>query len=445
MSFRKSAILRGAILSIAVGALVFPMSGGSMEGVLQEDSSGNLSTVNSLEETVIEKSEKDPLKIEKIDSSSTPPNELLKEFPIETKVRKETETPIEAERVQSPYPAANSHEVQATRSTEGINRNPKPAGEPPLSEESGGNRESVGDKKSSLDKPQQKASQPTGSEKVENKNRAKEKSSKSKGKNKSKKNSSVHKKSKPKKKESIVGSNRLKAGEGSSVVWRGSGYGFVTLKTQHDPSSASPGMPTIVSLMCDGRPVSVYKGAFNTTNIDGVITKRIPYAGKDCRMIAKVSQSSKKWHGTSSWIYYTVHDTKLRNGGNYHAKTIPWNSRAITSSRTFSYGDQTGFEGFVVLKLTTCSTNGGSTDSTIKNGCNGLVNKSANGKYRVEVFDDSGKIADNTHYISYRRHHDMFTYETGRKVRGNLRVKVTPVSGLAVIVHGDGSSLIGLK
>lgn len=228
------------------------------------------------------------------------------------------------------------------------------------------------------------------------------------------------------------------------TIWEGSGRGTLTLTTTLDPTSALPtGAPTYASLACDGK--SVYAGGWNTTRTDGSAIKRIPYAGEACRLRLRADQSSAVWEGTDSWILYQLRDERTGPAGEAVVVKGPWRSRAVTSAGTFSFGDQSGLDGTITVKATSCSTDGGDTDTSATDACAGLVQKNTDARARIVVRDDAGVLFDRQIEVTYTRHHETFTWDLPRPITGELCIEVSRTSGAPLLVHGPNTRLVGMR
>ena len=231
----------------------------------------------------------------------------------------------------------------------------------------------------------------------------------------------------------------LRAGGQATTIATLSGSGKISVRATRDPNSAAPNIPTYLSMLCDGG--SVYSGAFNTTGTHEVT---VPYAGSTCRLIGRTAQPSQRWAGTTSTVWVTATDTAATTG-TPAVVSAPWASRPVASSGQFTFPNADGITGHVTLKLTACSSSGGTTDATGANLCGGHVQRGIGSSFTVTITDQNGTLYSGTHEISAARHHDMVTLPTSRAVSGDVRVQLVRVSGSAVLVHGPGSRVVGTR
>lgn len=94
------------------------------------------------------------------------------------------------------------------------------------------------------------------------------------------------------------------------------------------------------------------------------------------------------------------------------------------------------------LYVTNCSTRGGSTDATIKNGCDGYVQKKKSSTIELTIRDGGGTLGTVRRKITYERHHDVVSFRLPRAAIGDVTVTARTVSGPAVLVHGPHSRFV---
>lgn len=232
----------------------------------------------------------------------------------------------------------------------------------------------------------------------------------------------------------------VRAGAESRTIATVSGNGSVRLVFSRDTKSSAPNLPTFVSVICGAN--SVYSGAFNTS-IGEKFAKTIPYSGT-CKIKALVSYPSSKWRGSYNAVNVSYGNVQKVSGKSYSSQA-KWKTRPVSKNSNFNLNAPSGLKGFVVMKLTACSSVNGATDKTATNACNGHVKKDVGSSGKVEIKNGGKLIA--THYfnINYKKHHDTFTIPVLKLKNKNLSITVKKNSGSSVLVHGTGgSSVIGV-
>lgn len=220
-----------------------------------------------------------------------------------------------------------------------------------------------------------------------------------------------------------------------------SGTGSIVLGFARTQDSAAPNLPTYVSALCDG--TSVYSGAFNTTDA-GAVAQEIPYSGDTCSIQVTVSQPSDRWSGTRSAVVVTRGETEELSGAPV-TESAGWTSTPVASTESFSMDVPSGFEGMVTLKLTACSSDGGTSDETRTFACGGLVREGIGSQGTVTIRDGGQVLAGSAFAISGETHHDMLTLDVAGAPTGDLVIEVSSTGGSAVLVHGPGSGAVGTR
>lgn len=123
----------------------------------------------------------------------------------------------------------------------------------------------------------------------------------------------------------------------------------------------------------------------------------------------------------------------------------PWRPRSITSTGTFSFGEQSGLDGSIAVKVTSCSTDSGDTDSSAADICAGLVQKNTDARARILVRDDTGVLIDRQIEVTYTRHHETFTWDLPRSINVELRIEVSRTGGSPLLMHGPNTRLLGVR
>lgn len=231
---------------------------------------------------------------------------------------------------------------------------------------------------------------------------------------------------------------KIVAGESRTIVSGLQGTGTVDLFFSRDAGSAAPNLPTYVSSICSGRPV--YSGAYNTT---GSNQHRIAtYTGKDCKVKVLVNHPSPKWSGK----YNAVYVSHSVNASETKGKTVTeatWQSRPVSGVGRFTLDAAPGTKGTVDLKLTACSSKGGTSDRSRKFACGNKVQKNVGSTFQVTVSDAKGELYSAAKTIGYREHHSMLHIKMPRPVAGSLTITVKHISGSAILVHGPNTRYIG--
>jgi len=231
----------------------------------------------------------------------------------------------------------------------------------------------------------------------------------------------------------------LRAGGSAVTVASLSGTGAVTLGFTRTSSSTAPNLPTYVSTMCDG--ASVYSGAFNTTT-QGPVVQDVPYSGAQCSIRVRVAQPSARWAGTTSAIVVTRDDAQPQAGIPY-VERADWTTAAVPGSDAFRLAVPEGFTGAVSVKLTSCSSQGGTSDATRDFACGDLVQRGVGSEGTVTVSDGEQILAETDFDISAETHHDMVTVDIADPAAGDLTIVVERSGGSAVLVHGPGTGAVG--
>lgn len=204
---------------------------------------------------------------------------------------------------------------------------------------------------------------------------------------------------------------------------------------------AVPNLPVFTAAICRDTPTA-YSGAFNLAN-RRTVKKIIPFAGTDCRV--KVAPSAtERWSGQRIAIEASLGKVGYLKGEPFHLDA-DWTSQAVSDAQTFSLGDQTDFQGFLMLKLTTCSSEGGTSDSTASFACRGRVQPKTNSKIEATLRDERGVLLKEQHLVTWTAHHNTFTTRLPRAVEGKLVLDVKRLEGAAMLVHGPGSGLTGTR
>lgn len=231
----------------------------------------------------------------------------------------------------------------------------------------------------------------------------------------------------------------LIAGSDARTVATVSGTGSVRLGFARSTSSAAPNLPTYVSAICDG--TSVYSGAFNTTT-QGAVAQDVPFSGSSCTIQVKIAQPSAKWVGTTSSVLVTQDRPETQSGTPY-VETASWTSTAVSGSDDFEIDVPEGFTGTVSVKLTACSSKGGTTDDTKEFACGDLVQKGVGSEGTITVSDGGQVLVETGFDITAETHHDMVTLDVSEPASDDLTLDVERTGGSAVVVHGPGTSAVG--
>lgn len=231
----------------------------------------------------------------------------------------------------------------------------------------------------------------------------------------------------------------LSAGGDTVTVAAVSGTGSLELGFQRTSSSAAPNLPTYVSAICDGR--SVYSGAFNVTTA-GPVVQDVPFSGPSCVIKVKIAQPSTNWTGTSSAVTVTEGEPTTLDSGNPVTVEAGWTTIAVHSSDTFTLDVPDGFTGVVSVKMTACSSRGGTSDESRQFACGDLVEKDVGSSGRITITDADDTVAETAFDISPETHHDMISLDVA-DVDGDLTLRIDHAGGSAVLVHGPGTSAVG--
>lgn len=226
---------------------------------------------------------------------------------------------------------------------------------------------------------------------------------------------------------------------GSTSIVNVNGIGSVRMVFSRNSSSSAPNLPTYVSVLCGAS--SVYSGAFNSTTGE-TFSKRIPFSGS-CKIITAVRYPSSRWTGSANSVSVSYGDIKKLSGQSYSSQA-GWKTVPVSSSRTFHLNSKKGLKGFVILKLTSCSSSNGASDKTAKNACDGYVKKDVGSSGFITIKDGNKTVVNRGYNITYKKHHDTITIPIPKTQSGSLSITVKKKNGSAVLVHGTGgSSLIG--
>lgn len=230
------------------------------------------------------------------------------------------------------------------------------------------------------------------------------------------------------------------AGREATTIATVSGTGTIAVTMARDTGSTAPNLPTYISSICDG--ASVYSGAFNTTG-GGPFTKDVPFSGESCSVRVKVDQPSSRWSGTWSAVNLTIGATSLVSGeGSVIA--ADWASRPVNVSDSFELATPAGFEGTLSIKMTACSSEGGTSDATVTSGCAGLVQRDVASSISLDVTDASGLLAHQDVTVTADTHHDTITLFMARPSVGPITLTVTWTAGSAMLIHGPGTRAVGV-
>lgn len=217
-----------------------------------------------------------------------------------------------------------------------------------------------------------------------------------------------------------------------------SGTGTIPVTITRDPGSAAPNIPTYISAICDG--ASVYSGAYNATWQP--LTTNISYAGSNCRIVATVKYPSAKWVGTYNASIIGL-GAPTATAGTPSVTAATWASRAVAGTDYFTLYTPAGFRGAVDLKLTACSSQGGTSDATAKYACGNLVQKGIGSSAAITISDSAGVLTSANIHISAERHHETLHLPLGRAAHGPITITVTSTGGSATLVHGPGTRAVG--
>lgn len=218
------------------------------------------------------------------------------------------------------------------------------------------------------------------------------------------------------------------------------GVGTIPVVITLDPKSTAPALPTYVLVSCTDR-LNPYAGGYNT--IAGQTTvKQIPYSG-DCVVKVRSAYPTPKWEGKYNAIQVsTGTPTPLDADGEPYTGRAQWKSRPVASSSEFSMDAPAGFRGNVVMKVTACSTRGGATDKTASFACDGHINRT-NSRGRIEVLNGGKVVATQPFDIELNKHHETFTIPV-KLSAPDVKIRVVKTSGTSILVHGPGSSIVGV-
>lgn len=236
------------------------------------------------------------------------------------------------------------------------------------------------------------------------------------------------------------GGETLHAGGSTKTVATVAGTGSITLGFTRTAGSTAPNLPTYVSTICDGS--SVYSGAFNTTT-QGPVVQEVPYSGAACSIRVRVAQPSDRWTGTSSSVVVTRDQPEAQPSGAPYVEKAEWTTTAVSGGETFEIDVPEGFTGTVSLKLTACSSQGGTSDATNKFACGDLVQKGVGSEGSISISDGEDVLATSGYDITAETHHDMVTLSIDEPAADDLTISVERSGGSAVLVHGPGTSAVG--
>lgn len=228
---------------------------------------------------------------------------------------------------------------------------------------------------------------------------------------------------------------------GSTPIVNVKGTGSINLVFSRDNSSQAPNLPTYASVLCDGS--SVYSGAFNSTT-DETFQKQIPYTGS-CQIKVAVRYPSAKWIGTQNSVTVSYGNNEKLSGQSYFEQS-KWTTVAVDRTKNFNLPAKKGFKGFIVLKLTACSSKNGASDKTAKNACDGYVKKNVGSSGKIVIEDGNNILSTRAYDITSNKHHDTLTIPVSDIWGKRISVRVEKNKGSAVLVHGTGgSSILGVS
>lgn len=235
----------------------------------------------------------------------------------------------------------------------------------------------------------------------------------------------------------VVGGTTV-ASEQTVTLTTVSGNGSIPVTISRDPASAAPNIPTYVSAICDGQSV----GSLSANANSEVYNSSISFSGNNCKIIASVKNPSSKWAGTYNASIIGLGTPTYRNGTSSVVEA-GWVSQAVAGTSNFTLATATGFQGAVDLKLTACSSDGGTSDSTASHACAGLVQKNVGSTAVITLSDSAGVLTTQTVTISADRHHASAHFDLPRATTGAITITVSSTNGSAILVHGPGSRAVG--
>lgn len=220
-----------------------------------------------------------------------------------------------------------------------------------------------------------------------------------------------------------------------------SGAGSVAVTVTKNVGSGAPNVPTYISVTCDG---TAQPGI--TFNLVGEtpVTKTVLFSGSDCRVFARIAQPSGNYANTYNTATALV-GQPVYQGGTPTSVNAGWVSAPVPSSANFTLPVPAGAFGSVNLKLTACSSQGGTSDATVTNGCGTLVQSGLGSQGTVSLSDSTGPLGSASFDISAQTHHDTLAIPLTRATSGPITITVTKTSGSAVLVHGPGSGFSGTR
>lgn len=227
----------------------------------------------------------------------------------------------------------------------------------------------------------------------------------------------------------------------SAVLTTVSGTGTVDVTTAR--LSGVRNARASVASVCDG-----YTTGAATFNIDSSkpVVHRVGFSGKSC----KIKIDVQKVTGSQQSVSATAGNVRKVSGTSVVVRQ-PWNTRLVKQSSDFwvvkTPSNSSGLLGLQVTgctsKVTTKGSGAGDSDSTITDGCYGNMRPGGSSTVTVQVYSGGKLLASTSRYVSYARHHDNIAIHVP-KVSGYLQVRVK-VSGAPVLVHGPGTTFIGVR
>lgn len=217
----------------------------------------------------------------------------------------------------------------------------------------------------------------------------------------------------------------------------------------------------------NGKMTHVSGSTFNLTSNQHSWNKsrvELPYAGEGCQLSVNITPKGSGNHKvvlkptkvnsttTNTTKAYSKYST-LNNKGVYE-----WSSFVVSptnKSKTVPLSAPSGFNGYVSLQSTSCTTGNGSRDNSTKdaNGVQqhicktepGFKANSRDSVAKMTLLDDKGVVATKTVTITPNRHHDAVLLKTTRATQGNLKLKVDYVKGAFSVVHATNIAVNGTK
>lgn len=230
------------------------------------------------------------------------------------------------------------------------------------------------------------------------------------------------------------------AGDAVTVGGPYSGSGTVYVTYTRDPNTAAPNLPVYTSMICDGS--SVYSGAQNATQ-SGPVELTAPYAGSNCVLKTKVAYPSSKWNGSHAAVYVNV-GAPQANAGTPSVTDSGFVSTPVIGTQSFTIGSPSGLNnGAMDIKLTACSSRGGTSDATRQYGCDGYIQQGVGSGATLTASDANGVLGSTQIWIDANTHHAMARITFSRQTAGSVTLTVTQNNGSAMLVHGPGTRITG--